>query len=414
MVMSLFTSAFSFLKHFTVFKKQTFLFFSNAINWEFFRTMSWFSEVPVRHFIEYNTSLDLTYSWSFGALAGLCFVFQIVTGVCLAMHYVSDIFLAFDSLEYLARNISDGWLFRYFHANGASFFFIVVYFHIFRNLMFRTYRNAKLAWLTGVLIFLLLIITAFLGYVLPWGQMSFWGATVITSLCTVIPFAGVFIVQWIWGGFSVGGPTLARFYILHAVLPMVLAVIVIFHILFLHKVGSTSPSNLIQQDGVSFYPYFFLKDFFGLCLFLFAYGFFSFYLPNLLGHPDNYIQANPLVTPEHIVPEWYFLPFYAILRAVPHKLGGVLAMLASIIILFFLPKFDNFRIFTSVKASFFFYLNFVFFISSVLVLGWVGGMPAEEPFVFVGRIAGFFYFLYFVNIYLLSLILNLAKMSNVF
>lgn len=298
-----FSIADGLFKAVTIVKQLYSIFYSSVVNWELFRTANSIKEIPVRHFVEYNTSIDLSYSWSFGSLAGLCFVFQIVTGVCLAMHYVSDIFLAFDSLEYLARNINDGWMFRYFHANGASFFFIVVYFHIFRNLMFRTYRNAKLAWITGVVIFLLLILTAFLGYVLPWGQMSFWGATVITSLCTVIPFAGSFIVQWIWGGFCVGGPTLARFYILHALLPMVLAVLVIFHILFLHKVGSTSPTNLSQQDGISFYPYFYLKDFFALCIFLLVYGIFSFYLPNLLGHPDNYIQANPIVTPEHIVPE---------------------------------------------------------------------------------------------------------------
>lgn len=348
-----------------------------------------------KHVGDYPTATDFNYFWSFGSLSGLCLVLQIVTGVILAMHYVANADLAFASVEHIMRDVKGGWFFRYAHANGASFFFIVVYAHIARSLFFRSYNANKFAWFTGVIMFFLLILTAFIGYVLPWGQMSFWGATVITNLCSAIPVIGEDLVYWLWGGFSVSNATLNRFFSLHYILPMLVVGLVFVHLFFLHNQGSSSPSALNHYDKIPFYPYFFLKDAFSFCIFLLIYVAFILYWPNTLGHPDNYIEANPLATPAHIVPEWYFLPFYAILRAVPNKLGGVLLMGASIFILLVLPAADSPRPAGSKTvplAQFYFSI----FMLSVLLLGWLGGMPAEEPYIAISRIATVTYFSYFL------------------
>jgi len=291
------------------------------------------------HIINYPTPVNLNYMWSFGSLAGLCLVIQIITGIFLAMHYTPHIDLAFNSVEHIMRDVNNGWLLRYLHANGASMFFIVTYVHIFRGLYFGSYMFPRgFLWCSGVVIFLLMMATAFMGYVLPWGQMSFWGATVITNLFSAIPFIGGSIVEWLWGGFSVDNATLNRFFSLHYLMPFLICGVVLVHLSLLHTTGSNNPLGInTNVDSIVFYPYFYVKDLFAFLIFIFFFCFFVFFYPNILGHSDNYIVANPLVTPAHIVPEWYFLPFYAILRSIPDKLGGVVAMISAILILLLIP-----------------------------------------------------------------------------
>ena len=347
------------------------------------------------HIINYPTPINLNYFWSFGSAAGICLGIQIITGIFLAMHYSSHIDLAFNSVEHIMRDVNNGWLLRYAHANGASMFFIVVYCHIFRGLYYGSYIFPRgRLWATGVILFLLMMATAFMGYVLPWGQMSFWGATVITNLFSAIPFVGQNIVEWLWGGFSVGNPTLNRFFSLHYLLPFLIAGLTIIHLSLLHKEGSNNPLGInTNVDTVSFYPYFYVKDLFSFLIFLFIFSFFIFYYPNILGHPDNYIPANSLVTPPHIVPEWYFLPFYAILRSIPDKLGGVVAMISAILILLLLPIINTSEI-RSTKFRPIFGFLYWFLVSDFLILGWIGQKPVESPYIEVGMIATVFYFLF--------------------
>jgi len=324
------------------------------------------------HLIKYPTPININYAWSFGSLAGICLIIQILTGIFLAMHYTAHIELAFSSVEHIMRDVNNGWLIRYAHANGASMFFIVVYCHIFRGLYFGSYMHPRqLLWCSGVLMFILMMATAFMGYVLPWGQMSFWGATVITSLFTAIPFIGNVIVDWLWGGFTVGNATLNRFFSLHFFLPFVLAGLSIVHLALLHKDGSSNPLGIDSHvDKISFYPYFFVKDLFAFFYFLFFFCVFIFYFPNALGHPDNYIPADPMQTPPHIVPEWYFLPYYAILRSIPDKLGGVLAMFSSLIVLLFIPFINT----SDIKSTNFRPLFKIFYwltVTNFLLLGWI-------------------------------------------
>jgi len=349
------------------------------------------------HIIDYPTPSNLSYLWSFGSMAGICLVIQIITGIFLAMHYSCHVDLAFNSVEHIMRDVNNGWLLRYIHANGASMFFIVVYSHIFRGLYFGSYiKPRESLWISGVLIFLLMMATAFMGYVLPWGQMSFWGATVITNLFSAIPFIGHSIVEWLWGGFAVDNATLNRFFSLHYLLPFLIAGLTLLHLSLLHSVGSNNPTGINKNiDFIAFYPYFYVKDLFSFFLFLFFFSFFLFMYPNLLGHPDNYIEANSLVTPSHIVPEWYFLPFYAILRSIPDKLGGVVAMISAIVILVFLP-FINTSIIRSNKFRPIFSIAYWFLVSDFVLLGWIGQKPVESPFVEIGMFATFFYFIFFL------------------
>jgi len=351
------------------------------------------------HILSYPTPINLNYAWSFGALAGICLVIQIITGIFLAMHYVPHITLAFDSVEHIMRDVNYGWLIRYCHANGASFFFIVVYLHIFRGLYYGSYMHPRgWLWASGVLIFLLMMATGFMGYVLPWGQMSFWGATVITNLFSAVPLFGGVIVEWLWGGFSVDQATLNRFYSLHYLMPFVIAGVTLLHLCLLHKYGSNNPLGINTDiTSVPFYPYFYVKDFFSFWIFLLGYLTIVFFGPNLLGHPDNYIPANPMVTPAHIVPEWYFLPFYAILRSIPNKLGGVLAMVGAIVVWLFLPSINisttRSNIFKPLTS-----LNYWFIVSNFLILGWIGQQPVEYPFMEIGMFSTGLYFALFLVI----------------
>ena len=345
------------------------------------------------HIIDYPTPLNLNYMWSFGSTAGICLVIQIITGIFLAMHYTPHVDLAFSSVEHIMRDVNNGWLIRYLHANGASMFFIVTYCHIFRGLYYGSYMHPRgLLWATGVIIFLLMMATAFMGYVLPWGQMSFWGATVITNLFSAVPFVGGAIVEWLWGGFSVDNATLNRFFSLHYLMPFVIAGLVIVHLSLLHANGSNNPLGINKNvDTVSFYPYFYVKDLLAFFILLAFFSFFVFYYPNALGHSDNYIPANPLVTPAHIVPEWYFLPFYAILRSIPDKLGGVIAMVAAILILLLLPIINTSEIRSS-KFRPIFGIGYWFLVSDFLLLGWIGQKPVETPYIEIGMGLTFFYF----------------------
>ena len=346
------------------------------------------------HLIDYPSPINLSYAWSFGSLAGICLVIQILTGIFLAMHYTQHIDLAFASVEHIMRDVNGGWLMRYMHANGASMFFIVVYCHIFRGLYYGSYMAPReLLWCSGVVIFLLMMATAFMGYVLPWGQMSFWGATVITNLFSV---AGQWVVDWLWGGFSVDNPTLNRFFSLHFLMPFLIAGMVLAHLALLHRDGSNNPLGIESSgDKISFYPYYYVKDLFSFMLFVVFFSVFLFYYPNLLGHPDNYIPANPMVTPHHIVPEWYFLPFYAILRSIPDKLGGVLAMGGAIVILLFLPFINTSEVRSSTFRPIYRKL-FWFIFADFLLLGWIGQEVVEYPFEQIGLAATVFYFFYFL------------------
>lgn len=369
------------------------------------------------HIFSYPTPSNINILWNFGFLSGVCLGIQIITGIFLTMHYTPHINLAFDSVEYIMRDVQYGWYIRYAHSNGASLFFVCLYIHIARGLYFKSYDSTRYTvWATGIILFLLTMLTAFVGYVLPWGQMSFWGATVITNLVSAIPIIGQDIVIWLWGGFSINNATLNRFFAIHFFMPFVILGLVLIHLTLLHEVGSTNPiANVNYIDNLRFYPYFFLKDLTSLFALLFVLTFLIHFKPNMLGHPDNYIKANPFVTPLHIVPEWYFLPFYAILRSVPNKLGGVLLMLCAILILFIIPFLSSDLFNIPVRFRHTFRKFFWFFIVNFLLLGWIGGQPVEDPYIFLGQIFTFFYFFYFFLIIpLLELYetISLTKLLN--
>lgn len=353
----------------------------------------------IAHFGEYRAPKNLSYAWNFGSLAGLALVLQIITGLFLTMQYTPHADLAFDSVERIMRDVNFGWLLRYMHAVGASMFFIVVYLHIARGLFYGSYKNPReLLWFIGIFIFIMMMATAFMGYVLPWGQMSFWGAKVITNLFSAVPFVGEDIVIWLWGGFSVDNATLNRFFALHYLLPFLTLGVVIIHVWALHIHGSGNPTGLdvkTRKDTIPFHPYYTVKDFFGIGVFLLVLFGFVFFAPNVLGHPDNYIQANPLVTPAHIVPEWYFLPFYAVLRSVPDKLGGVIAMFGAIMILFALPWLDKSPVRSGHYRPLFKWFT-AFLILNFIALGYLGGQVAEEPYITLGQICTVLYFAHFL------------------
>jgi ubiquinol-cytochrome c reductase cytochrome b subunit len=356
----------------------------------------------LRHsLVDYPTPLNLNYFWNFGSIAGIMLLSQILTGIFLAMHYTPHTAHAFDSVEHIMRDVNYGWLVRYMHANGASMFFLVVFIHIFRGLYYGSYKAPReILWWLGIIILLLMMASAFMGYVLPWGQMSFWGATVITNLFSAFPLVGESIVTWLWGGFSVDNPTLNRFFALHYLLPLVLVGVVLLHLVALHQHGSNNPLGIDakgEQDKIPFHPYYTAKDFFGFGVFFLVFSYFVFFDPNYLGHPDNYIPANPMVTPAHIVPEWYFLPFYAILRAVPDKLGGVLAMFGAILVLFVLPWLDTSKVRSGNFRPLFRPFFWLFFVCCI-ALGYLGGKPAEGTYVLWSRICTGYYFAYFLII----------------
>jgi quinol-cytochrome oxidoreductase complex cytochrome b subunit len=348
------------------------------------------------HFvIYYPAPSNITYIWNFGFLAGMCLVIQLITGIALAMHYVPNILLAFDSVEHIMRDVNYGWLLRYLHANGASMFFIVVYVHIFRGIYYGSYMPPRQhLWNSGVGILLMMIITAFIGYVLPWGQMSFWGATVITNLVSAIPVVGQEIVYWLWGGFSVDNATLNKFFSLHYILPFIIVSLVIIHLVFLHEYGSNNPLGITAKiDLITFTPYLTLKDSISFLIFLMGFYIFVCFMPNVLGHPDNYVPANPMVTPPHIVPEWYFLPFYAILRAIPDKLGGVVAMITAILALIFLAILGVAEIRSALFRPIYRQLFWIFLVDALL-LGWLGGNPVKYPYYELSQVCTIMYFMY--------------------
>jgi quinol-cytochrome oxidoreductase complex cytochrome b subunit len=351
------------------------------------------------HLVDYPTPSNITYFWNFGSMAGMCLVIQIVTGIGLAMHYTAHVDLAFHSVEHIMRDVNGGWLLRYVHANGASMFFIVVYIHIGRGLYYGSYTEPRgFLWTIGVVILILMMATAFMGYVLPWGQMSFWGATVITNLFSAFPLVGSKIVTLLWGGFAVDNATLNRFFSLHYLLPFAIAGAVLVHLAALHQDGSNNPLGITSvSDKISFFPYFFIKDTLSFIAFLMFFSFFVYYSPNTLGHPDNYIEANPMVTPEHIVPEWYFLPSYAILRSIPNKLIGVIALFASLLVLLLLPIIST----SKVRSSLYRPLHqkfFWFLVADFILLGYIGQSSPETPFLEIGQIASVYYFMYFLVI----------------
>nr|QIV24833.1 cytochrome b [Archetypus frenchi] len=345
--------------------------------------------------IDLPTPSNISTMWNFGSLLGLCLGIQLITGVFLAMHYCPHIDSAFSSVAHICRNVNYGWFLRTIHANGASFFFICLYIHIGRGMYYSSYV-LKETWMIGVTIFLVVMATAFLGYVLPWGQMSFWGATVITNLLSAIPYLGMTIVQWVWGGFAVDNATLTRFFTFHFLFPFIITALVIVHLLFLHQTGSMNPLGTNSNiDKIPFHPFFTFKDILGFIIMLFMLTFLTLSNPYLLGDPDNFIPANPLVTPVHIQPEWYFLFAYAILRSIPNKLGGVIALVMSIAILYSLP-FTNKKAYLSNQ---FYPLNKILFWSLLIItilLTWIGARPVEDPFILVGQILTIMYFLYFL------------------
>jgi len=350
--------------------------------------------------VNHPTPSNLTYAWNFGSLAFLCLMIQFITGISLAMHYIPHISMAFASVEHIMRDVHGGWLIRYGHANGASMFFIVVYIHIFRGLYYTSYTWPRQAvWVLGVVLLLLMIITAFMGYVLPWGQMSFWGATVITNLFSAIPYVGQDLVIWLWGNHSVSASTLTRFYALHFTMPFIILGVAVIHVIVLQYFGSNNPLGVhFMIDSIPFTPYYLLKDLFGFALFFAFFAGFIFFAPNMLNHPDNYIPANSTVTPPHIVPEWYFLPFYAVLRSVPNKIGGVLLMLSSILVLFLLPFISVAEI-RSFQFRTFSRYWFWLMVGVCVLLGWIGGQPAAQPFVILsGCLTGSYFFLLLVGL----------------
>ena len=352
-------------------------------------------------FVDYPTPKNLNYWWTFGGILTFCLVTQIVTGIILAMHYTPHVTMAFDSVEHIMRNVNYGWLIRYIHACGASMFFFAVYVHMFRGMYYGSYKAPReVLWILGVLIYILMMAAGFLGYVLPWGQMSVWGATVITNLFGAIPLVGESLVTLMWGGFSVDNPTLNRFFSLHYLVPFLIAGVVVLHIWALHVPGNNNPVGISvkgKQDTVPFHTYYTVKDGFALALFMILFSYFVFFAPNVLGHADNYIPANPLVTPAHIVPEWYLLPFYAILRAVPDKLGGVALMFGAIFVMFLLPWLDTSKV-RSARYRPLFRQFFVLFIIDCLILGYLGAKPAEGIYIVLARVATVYYFAHFLVI----------------
>jgi ubiquinol-cytochrome c reductase cytochrome b subunit len=352
-------------------------------------------------FVAYPIPRNLNYFYTFGGILAFMLVVQIVTGVVLAMHYVADADTAFESVEHIMRDVNYGWLIRYIHAAGASMFFLAAYIHIFRGLYYGSYKAPReIIWILGVVIYLLMMATAFMGYVLPWGQMSFWGATVITNLFSAIPLVGEAITTWLWGGFAVGEPTLNRFFSLHYLLPFMIAGVAILHVWALHVTGQTNPTGIevkSKQDVVPFSPHATIKDAFALTIFLMVFAWFVFYMPNYLGHADNSIEANPLATPAHIVPEWYLLPFYAILRAIPSKLGGVIAMFAALAMLVLVPWLDTSRVRSAVYRPL--YKQFFWiFVAACIGLGYLGSQPPEGGYVIAARLLTAYYFIHFLII----------------
>ncbi len=351
--------------------------------------------------VDFPTPRNLNYWWTFGGILATMLVIQLLTGIVLVMHYTPHTSMAFDSVEHIMRDVNWGWLLRWMHANGAAFFFIAVYIHMFRGLYYGSYKSPReILWMIGVIIFIAMMATAFMGYVLPWGQMSYWGAVVITNLFSAVPVVGETIVQWLWGGFSVDNPTLQRFFSLHYLLPFVLAALVFLHVWALHVTGNNNPDGIEVQsssDTLPFHPYYTMKDLFAIVVFLMFYAAFVFYSPWYMGHSINFAPANPMVTPEHIVPEWYFLPFYAMLRAVPDKLGGVVVMFGSLIILFFLPWLDTSKVkslkYRPLARQFFWLLVIV-----CITLGIAGAQPAEGAWLLVARLATAWYFIHFLVI----------------
>nr|AJG02484.1 cytochrome b [Bufo gargarizans minshanicus] len=346
-------------------------------------------------FIDLPAPVNLSSLWNFGSLLGVCLIAQIVTGLFLAMHYTADTSMAFSSVAHICRDVNNGWLLRNLHANSASFFFICIYLHIGRGMYYGSFLF-KETWNIGVILLFLVMATAFVGYVLPWGQMSFWGATVITNLLSAAPYIGTELVQWIWGGFSVDNATLTRFFTFHFILPFIIAGASMLHLLFLHQTGSSNPTGLNPNfDKIPFHAYYSYKDLFGFAIMLALLALLSTFAPNLLGDPDNFTPANPLVTPPHIKPEWYFLFAYAILRSIPNKLGGVLALLFSIMILFLTPFLHTSKqrtlMFRPLAKLFFWTL-----VANTLILTWIGGQPVEDPFVMIGQLASISYFSIFI------------------
>nr|WIL10261.1 cytochrome b [Papilio paris] len=333
--------------------------------------------------------------WNFGSLLALCLIIQIITGLFLTMYYTANIELAFYSVNYICRNVNYGWLIRTLHANGASFFFICIYLHIGRGIYYESF-NLKYTWMVGIIILFILMATAFMGYVLPWGQMSFWGATVITNLLSAIPYLGYMLVNWIWGGFAIDNATLTRFYSFHFLLPFIILMLTMIHLLFLHQTGSNNPLGINSNiDKIPFHPFFTFKDLIGFILLLLMLSLLTLTNPYLLGDPDNFIPANPLVTPIHIQPEWYFLFAYAILRSIPNKLGGVIALIMSILILIILPLTFNKKI----QGIQFYPLNQILFwimVTTIILLTWAGARPVEEPYIFTSQMLTLLYFSYFI------------------
>lgn len=338
---------------------------------------------------------NISYLWNFGSLLGICLIIQIITGIFLAMHYCADANLAFSSVAHITRDVNYGFLLRYLHANGASMFFLSVYLHIGRGIYYGSYTKI-IVWNVGVLLFLLMILTAFIGYVLPWAQMSFWAATVITNLLSAIPYIGDDIVRWVWGGFSVSNATLNRFYSLHYLLPFILAALALVHLIALHEEGSNNPIGIRSDiDKVPFHLYFSLKDLYGAIIFTIVLLILVFLFPYSLGDPENFKEANPLVTPVHIKPEWYFLFAYAILRSIPNKLGGVVALMTSLLILLLLPYLHKSQ-FRSLSFRPLSKILFWFLIGDFFILTWIGGQPVEDPYILIGQMASIFYFAYFL------------------
>lgn len=349
--------------------------------------------------VDLPTPANISYGWGYGSILGLILVLQIATGVFLAMHYTAHVDLAFNSVEHIMRDVNYGWVLRYAHANGASMFFIMVYIHVGRGIYYGSYtKGREMLWSVGVIILVVMMGTAFLGYVLPYGMMSLWGATVITNLASAVPFVGDDIVQWLWGGYSVANPTLNRFFSLHYLMPFVLAGLAVVHIIALHTTGSNNPLGVDGNiDKIPFHPYFTIKDVFGFTLFAIGYVYLIYFEPNLLGHPDNYIVANPLVTPEMIQPEWYFLFAYAILRSIPNKLMGVIALLASLLVLLVMPFVET-SIIRSKQFRPISKVIYWMFVGDFFILTFIGGKVVEEPYVTIGQVASVLYFMYFLVI----------------